>query len=52
MTADHSPYVSYGGEVMYLVPFLQEREVLKELASVAATQCKTQFYGALFEAPA
>jgi len=52
MTADHSPYVSYGGEVIYLVPFLQEREVLKELAPVAATQCKTQFYGAFFEAPA
>jgi len=35
-----------------LVPFLQEREILKELAPVTAAQYETQFQRSFFEAPA
>src|SRR5712691_6006814 len=52
VAADHFPSVSYGGEVIDLVPFLQEREILKKLAPVVATQWKTQFRRSFFEAPA
>src|SRR5258706_14881920 len=41
MTADHLLPVPYGGQVVYLVPLLQQREIFKELVPLAATQRKT-----------
>src|SRR5438552_2046285 len=38
VAADHLLPVSYGGQVIYLVPFFKQREVLKELLGAVATQ--------------
>src|SRR6266446_6945930 len=51
MTADHLLPVPYGGQVVDLVPLLQQYEILKELVPLAATQRKTYLCCSICEAP-
>src|SRR6266852_5261765 len=51
MTADHLLPVPYGGQVVDLVPLVQQYEILKELVPLAATQRKTYLCCSICEAP-
>jgi len=51
MTADHLLPVPYSGQVVDPVPLFQQREILKKLVPLAATQRKTYFRCSIFEAP-
>src|SRR5260221_13814066 len=51
MTADHILPVPYGGQVVDLVPLLQQYEILKELVPLAATQRETYLCCSIGEAP-
>src|SRR5258706_12565364 len=50
MTADHFLPVPYGGQVVDLVPLLQQYEILKKLVPLPATQRKTHLCCSICEA--